>query len=231
MESRVAISHSTERLRVLTPSEVRAFSSGEVRTPETYDDLTGRPAKRGLYAEEIFGKLAGSARPEADSRDSRWGHLTLPLPLRHPGAPDGQLECVPVVPPGFRRFVPEAAEARRERARSLRAQLEASSGLCDPPEHILRELGLDDPEKIEAGLIERPLNTAYRGLINFGSSLVRLRKMKAPPAVLEQQEAALTSRLEEWFAAWKDWSVEVADQRAPALVLRAAALAEPGPGK
>ena len=46
------------RLTVASPTQIRAWSSGEVTLPETINYLTDKPEPDGLYCERIFGPIA-----------------------------------------------------------------------------------------------------------------------------------------------------------------------------
>lgn len=65
-------------IRVAGPAEIRARSSGEVRSPDLLNRRTRRPAYDGLFCEEIFGDVG-----DAHARRTRWGHVDLAGPVVH----------------------------------------------------------------------------------------------------------------------------------------------------
>lgn len=187
----------------LTDDEVRAHSSGEVRSPESYGYLTYLPEKGGLYCELIFGPvtwergdLHGMPR---DDRRERCGHLMLPEPVpRREGPPR---RVILVVPPAWRCFRLLTAEEHRAHARARRAELlRLAEGdawpYSDPLGKVLAEEGLDDPDAIEAmgeGVLEPALNEAYRAVVNRARMLGRLGELGAPASVLDGPRASLAS--------------------------------------
>ena len=44
-------------IRLASPEQIRAWSYGEVKKPETINYRTLRPEKDGLFCERIFGKI------------------------------------------------------------------------------------------------------------------------------------------------------------------------------
>ena len=76
------------RLRLASPEEILAWSSGEVTRPDTLDALTLRPVPGGLCCERIFGPTEGGVRgagPAAPrARRERLGHIALAVPVAHP---------------------------------------------------------------------------------------------------------------------------------------------------
>jgi hypothetical protein len=61
-------------LRPATTEEVRGWSSGPIRNPNTLNYRTLRPEPGGLFCEEVFG-------PETHTRLRSFGHLELPVPV------------------------------------------------------------------------------------------------------------------------------------------------------
>jgi len=113
-------------------------SWGEVRSPGLLSMMRGRARadRDGLWSEQIFGPLVddrclcgkyqgaaargtlcekcGVLCDASSLRATRWGHLPLARPLRHPIGID--VEVVPVVPPGDRPLVASDDPARPARA-------------------------------------------------------------------------------------------------------------------
>jgi len=168
-----------------------AFSNGRVISPESFG-RTG-PELGGLACERIFGTWRPrSLGPTEDDRDARWGHIELAHPCAHPVVANARLAILPVVPPHYRRPTKVSVEELRQYARKRRAELEAREDLCDPPEKILAESGLDDPDAIDKpGMREHKLNAIYRAVINIDRRVRRLVELDAPARVLDEQRAQL----------------------------------------
>ncbi len=109
----------------LTDDEVRALSSGRVRSPESYGYLTYLPEEDGLYCTRIFGPVSWEERDlqgiPRDDRRERSGHLELPEPVPRRDGPPRRV--ILVVPPAWRRFRLLTAEEHRAHARARRAEL------------------------------------------------------------------------------------------------------------
>src|SRR5436309_11642277 len=94
------------RLSIASPTQIRAWSSGEVTLPETINYLTGKPVPDGLFCERIFGPTSdwtcacGKYRRErtpgfvcevcgveittSSVRRERMGHIELAALVVHP---------------------------------------------------------------------------------------------------------------------------------------------------
>jgi hypothetical protein len=210
---------------------VLALSRGRVTSPETYSYANQRPERRGLYAEEIFGPFRPASLEEvaADPRADRFGHLELPEPLAHPRAPGCSLTHVVVVPPAYRRFVLRSAEWHREQARAMAAEYAAHPPVDGPAEKLLSEMGYGDPEAIvEPMLVEPPLNTAYRTVVNHSWRRERLAELGAPKEFLDQNHGALVRALAHLYDELDAWIDQLPASEAPELALAALGLAAPG---
>src|SRR4051794_8916117 len=112
------------RIGLAAPDEIRAWSSGEVLTPDGLNPLTLKPEPGGLLCERIFGpyrdwecgcgrlkgrehegrtcRQCGVRVGRADERRERMGHVELATPVVHPwflrGAP-GHLALLLDCPP------------------------------------------------------------------------------------------------------------------------------------
>jgi DNA-directed RNA polymerase subunit beta' len=68
-------------MRLAGDKQVRAWSSGQVKKPETLNYRTFRPEKDGLFCEEIFGAFPPLER---GGPDTQIGHIELCQPVVHP---------------------------------------------------------------------------------------------------------------------------------------------------
>src|SRR5476651_143843 len=93
------------RLSVASPEEIRSWSHGEVRKPETINYRTFKPERDGLFCERIFGPVrdwecncgkykwvknkgvicdrCGVEVTESKVRRERMGHIELAVPIAH----------------------------------------------------------------------------------------------------------------------------------------------------
>ena len=93
------------KIGLATSDQIRSWSRGEVKKPETINYRTQKPEKDGLFCEKIFGpskdwecycgKIQASALPRASSssvaggshslrvRRERMGHIELAAPVAH----------------------------------------------------------------------------------------------------------------------------------------------------
>jgi DNA-directed RNA polymerase beta' subunit len=116
------------RLRWLDPTALRARSRGRLTNADGVNQRTRKPERGGLSCCRIFGpvedlsclctKYNGDAHRgitcekcgvdvlEVAVRRERFGHIELPAPVPHPWAPERQLECLLVLPAGFREQPP-----------------------------------------------------------------------------------------------------------------------------
>ena len=107
------------RLRLASPDQIRAWSSGEVTTPATLDALTSEPVPGGLGDEAIFGPLrvwrcgcpharppkpaqracprCGQAVAAGQAQRERFGHITLAVPCPHPWFSRGPGAALPLL--------------------------------------------------------------------------------------------------------------------------------------
>jgi hypothetical protein len=205
----------------LTDDVLRGHASGVVEKPESYNYRTYLPERRGLYCEAIFGPVHWKASEVAlasDDRSDRWGRIELSAPTARTGG--HRSSVVMVVPPTYRRWVSLSPTESRERARQRRAELVAldASGAwphCDPLEKLLAEEGLESDADIEAregGLVEPPLNVAYRTLVNLSNRLRRYGELNVPEPVQAEDRAALV-------IAWSRLDGELSAAGLPADVL------------
>jgi DNA-directed RNA polymerase beta' subunit len=217
------------RYRLLTSVEVRSFSSGEVLNPESYNYITLRPQRGGLYGEDIFG-LAGFAprSPDLDERSARWGHLELAAACEHPLLA-GSVEAIAVTPPVYRRFRRLSVEASRKWAFARRAELQEldrRGELSEPVDKLLAEEGCADPDQIEEETFtEPPLNVQYRRVRNQSYRLTRLRELKAPVAIVRDDEDRLRRCVTAYFQAAEEWGRMASADLPEQVCLRALGIA------
>jgi DNA-directed RNA polymerase subunit beta' len=57
-------------VRLASPEDIRSWSHGEVKKPETINYRTYRPEKDGLFCERIFGPRRTGNAPAASTRAS-----------------------------------------------------------------------------------------------------------------------------------------------------------------
>ena len=98
------------KISVASPEQIREWSYGEVRKPETINYRTLKPERDGLYCERIFGptkdwechcgkykkirykgkicERCGVEVTRAKVRRERMGHIDLAAPVSHPDGPD-----------------------------------------------------------------------------------------------------------------------------------------------
>lgn len=211
------------RLRVIDRGTALRSCRGRVISPEAY----GRygPELGGLFCERIFGRWHPRANITRDDRDEHWGYVELSIPCEHPIIAGASLSLVPVVPPYFRRHIEIGGEELRTHARNRRAHLERQPDLCDSAEKILAEEGLSDPDALTGpGIIEHPLNTVYRELINRDRRWRRLTELGAPQAVLEKDASPMASLAQRLALVWRTWATELSADIDASWALRSLAL-------
>src|SRR5450755_3404970 len=81
------------RISLASPHDIRSWSFGEVKKPETINYRTYRPEKDGLFCERIFGpekdwecscgKYRGMKVTHSRVRRKRMGHIELAAPVVH----------------------------------------------------------------------------------------------------------------------------------------------------
>jgi len=125
-------------LRWLEAEDVRARSRGVIVNAHGLNARTGKPERGGLLCCRIFGpveelccictKYGGAEHRgvtcekcgvdvlERAVRHERFGHIELPVSVPHPWAPERPVECLLVLPPGFRE---QAASERRYELRGV----------------------------------------------------------------------------------------------------------------
>src|SRR5262245_42323287 len=125
------------RISLASPHDIRSWSFGEVKKPETINYRTYRPEKDGLFCERIFGPekdwecACGKYRgmkykgmicdrcgvklsTRTEERRRRFGHIELPAAVPHPlGDGSELLSAVPVLPAAFFRSGAGEPLARR----------------------------------------------------------------------------------------------------------------------
>jgi DNA-directed RNA polymerase beta' subunit len=116
------------RLRWLDPAELHARSRGRVTNADGRNPRTHKPERAGLACCRIFGPVedlqclcakyrgdihrgvtcekCGVEVLEVAVRRERFGHIELPTAVPHPWAPQRALECLLVLPAGFREQPP-----------------------------------------------------------------------------------------------------------------------------
>lgn len=208
--------------RRLVPLDVKVPAGSRVASPESFG--RGMPELGGLACERVFGPWWPRTSTTEDDRVERWGYIELGRPCVHPIVPGATLTVLPVVPPHFRRWTSVSIEDLKRHARERRAALEARDDLCDPPDKILAEAGLDDPDAIEApGLREHRLDTVYRAFINLDRSARRLAELGAPAQVVEQTTDQLDTWSSRLVGVWRSWLAELPADTDAAWALRALA--------
>jgi len=132
-----------------TAEDVLAVSSGVLRKAVFVEDHYSmrdgalRPARGGLFCEDIFGALDGSL--ESDRRVDRFGRVPLAIPMNHPWF-DVPVKELAVLPPGYRPFVrtPEG-ELRPHDLTTLYGRLIAINA------RLIRMIELGAPEHVVQG--------------------------------------------------------------------------------
>ena len=97
--------YSHFKIRLASPNEIKQWSYGEIKSPETINYRSGKPVKDGLFCEKIFGptkdyqcdcgkKQSGNAGTVCEKcgieitsskvRRERMGHIALAAPVVHP---------------------------------------------------------------------------------------------------------------------------------------------------
>src|SRR6186997_776312 len=76
------------KIRLATADQIRTWSHGEVKKPETINYRTLRPEKDGLFCEKIFGPTRDCERcgvevTRSKVRRDRMGHIELAAPAVH----------------------------------------------------------------------------------------------------------------------------------------------------
>jgi hypothetical protein len=212
------------QLRVLDADTVRRSSRGRVISPESF----GRsgPELGGLVCERIFGTWRPrSSACTQDDRDEHWGHIEFSHPCTHPIVPKARLTVLPVVPPYYRRWTLVEVDELRRHARERRASLENRDDLCDPPEKILAEEGLSDPDALtEPGVREHRLCRVYRALLNLDRQQSRLVELGAPAQIVEEQRAKRDWWLRELVGVWRQWLDELPSGTEASWAMRALAV-------
>ncbi|MFT3694756.1 MAG: hypothetical protein QM831_16525 [Kofleriaceae bacterium] len=207
------------------PLESTIPPGSRVISPESFGRLG--PELGGLACERIFGPWWPRGNVTEDDRMDRWGYIELAQPCAHPLIANAKLSILPVAPPHVRRATAVPVEELRRHAIAERARLEAADQrgeLGDPPDKILAEAGLDDPDAItEPGLREHAMNTVYRAFINIDNRRRRLVELGAPDVVLAQTDAELDQWSKRLLTAWQAWTGELPADTSRAFVLRALA--------
>jgi hypothetical protein len=67
------------KIKLASPNDIRAWSYGEVKKPETINYRTYRPEKDGLFCERIFGPERTGSAPAASTGHQVQGHHLRPL--------------------------------------------------------------------------------------------------------------------------------------------------------
>ncbi len=203
-------------LTLLGAAEVLRISSGPVSLPSGLNTRTHRPERRGPLCMRVFGPIVdhccmctkvrgeqhlgvtcekcGVTVAPASVRATRFGHIDLVVPLRHPWLPDEQLQRLPVLPPVLRLLPSERGdpnidpdEHSREviaiDTRSFARAMEFTE--ADEPYPACPEL--TGTSALYARLIAR--NEALRGMCSHG----------APDVIREHETELLQTALDALF--------------------------------
>ncbi len=90
------VSLRTGEIAFATSESIRARCPELVMNAETYTDADHAPIPGGLFCTDVFGALDGT------DRWHRFGRVELAQPIRHPWAPDVELDVWPILPPAHR---------------------------------------------------------------------------------------------------------------------------------
>ena len=173
------------RVRPASTAEIRSWSHGEVKKPETINSATFEPEPDGLFCQKVFGPIRDHqcecARQVSDEERgavcnrcgvrltdaavrSRWlGHIELAGPVVHPWFRESAsvvLTVLPVLPADLRSMLPVDAAGRF-----------ASSDLVD----------------------------LYRGVINRNLRLRGLLELQAPDVIVDRERAQLADAVARLF--------------------------------
>jgi uncharacterized protein (TIGR02996 family) len=196
-------------------ASVASLSSGQVRSAETINRRTGKPARDGIFCAKIFGPVedhrclcgklstreaAGQACDrcgvlcgEKGLRGERWGHIESPVPLVHPRLVPliaealgcGEAELIEIV--GSIGDGPRGDEAKAERGPAM-----VAARLGTQADGLMVSLVPVVPPDWR-GTRGDPQDAAYLALVNRCYRLRRLGELNAPQIILDN-EACLTQK-------------------------------------
>lgn len=205
--------------KVMNAVETQIQSNGVVTNPLSYNFRTFLPEPGGAYSVEVFGPVpwtSGENRVVEDPRGERWGHIELARPVEHP-LTGGELSQLLVMPPAFRRYRMMTREETQQEARDFRDRFFHET--ADPSAEIakLTERGLwnfderralndDEIGELEPRLIEPPLASTYRAIINRTQRLRRLVELHAPSHIADAEQESIQICVRRFFE-----EVETAD--------------------